>query len=220
MKSNKIVAIVLAIALAASCMLLLAACAKTPQKDSYTVTSNHHDGTGSKRLLDVGAGYAALNWQPVRAGFVLAGWCTDKDCTDSYDFEMGVYADTELYAKWIVQAEARTVAIDANYGGARRYRPVIVRDGDKLSPEQMPVIDKIGMVLEGWYTDSACQNKYDFNAAVSKDITLYANFTFNDKIARYTAAEAAQIDGVKEGDIKFEDITLGIYCKKIGRAHV
>lgn len=216
MKSNKIVAIVLAIALVASCMLLLAACAKTPQKDSYTVTYNLNDGTGSKRLLDVGAGYAALNWQPVRAGFVLAGWCTDKDCTDSYDFEMGVYADTELYAKWIVQAEARTVAIDANYGGARRYRPVIVRDGDKLSPEQMPVIDKIGMVLEGWYTDSACQNKYDFNAAVSKDITLYANFTFNDKIARYTAAEAAQIDGVKEGDIKFEDITLGIYCKKSG----
>lgn len=216
MKSKKITAIVLAMALAAACMLLLVACAKPAPKDSYTVTYNLNDGTGDKRTLTVAAGYAASDWQPVRAGFVLADWCTDKDCTKPYDFEMGVYADIELYANWIAQAEARTIAIDANYGGARHYRSVIVRDGDKLSQEQMPAINKIGMVLEGWYTDAACQTKYDFNAAVTKDMTLYANYAFNDKIARYTAAEAAQIDGVKEGDIKFEDITLGIYCKKSG----
>ena len=216
MKSKKITAIVLAMALAAACMLLLVACAKPAPKDSYTVTYNLNDGTGDKRTLTVAAGYAASDWQPVRAGFVLADWCTDKDCTKPYDFEMGVFADTELYANWIAQAEARTIAVDANYGGARHYRSVIVRDGDKLSQEQMPAINKIGMVLEGWYTDAACQTKYDFNAAVTKDMTLYANYAFNDKIARYTAAEAAQIDGVKEGDIKFEDITLGIYCKKSG----
>ncbi len=216
MKSKKITAIVLAMALAAACMLLLVACAKPAPKDSYTVTYNLNDGTGDKRTLTVATGYAASDWQPVRAGFVLADWCTDKDCTKPYDFEMGVYADIELYANWIAQAEARTIAIDANYGGARHYRSVIVRDGDKLSQEQMPAINKIGMVLEGWYTDAACQTKYDFNAAVTKDMTLYANYAFNDKIARYTAAEAAQIDGVKEGDIKFEDITLGIYCKKSG----
>ena len=216
MKSKKITAIVLAMALAAACMLLLVACAKPAPKDSYTVTYNLNDGTGDKRTLTVAAGYAASDWQPVRAGFVLADWCTDKDCTKPYDFEMGVYADIELYANWIAQAEARTIAIDANYGGARHYRSVIVRDGDKLSQEQMPTINKIGMVLEGWYTDAACQTKYDFNAAVTNDMTLYANYAFNDKIARYTAAEAAQIDGVKEGDIKFEDITLGIYCKKSG----
>ncbi len=216
MKSKKITAIVLAMALAAACMLLLVACAKPAPKDSYTVTYKLNDGTGDKRTLTVATGYAASDWQPVRAGFVLADWCTDKDCTKPYDFEMGVYADIELYANWIAQAEARTIAIDANYGGARHYRSVIVRDGDKLSQEQMPAINKIGMVLEGWYTDAACQTKYDFNAAVTKDMTLYANYAFNDKIARYTAAEAAQIDGVKEGDIKFEDITLGIYCKKSG----
>ena len=216
MKFNKTLAVVLAIALAAACMLLLVACAKPTPQDSYTVTYNLNDGTGDKRSLVVATGYAATDWQPVRAGYVLAGWCTDKDCAKPYDFEMGVFADTELYANWIAQAEARTIAVDANYGGARHYRSVIVRDGDKLSQEQMPAINKIGMVLEGWYTDAACQTKYDFNAAVTKDMTLYANYAFNDKIARYTAAEAAQIDGVKEGDIKFEDITLGIYCKKSG----
>ena len=216
MKSNKIVATVLVIALAAACMLLLFACAKPAQKDSYTVTYNLNDGTGDKRALTVATGYAATDWQPVRAGFVLVNWCTDKNCATPYDFEQGVYADTELYANWMAQAEARTVAVDANYGGARHYRSVIVRDGEKLSEEQMPEINKFGMVLEGWYTDAACKNKYDFNSAVTKDMTLYANYSYNGKIARYSASEAAQIEGVKEGDIKFEDVELEIYCKKGG----
>ncbi|MBO7463566.1 MAG: InlB B-repeat-containing protein, partial [Bacteroidales bacterium] len=31
-------------------------------------------------------------------------------------------------------------------------------------------------VFNGWYTDAACKNKYDFNRGVTKDMTLYAKY--------------------------------------------
>ena len=213
MKINKIFSWVLALCIITASILLVA-CSKPAPKDSYTVTYNLNDGTGDKRSLVVETGYAANEWQPVRNGFVLVNWCTDSDCTKPYNFENGVYADIDLYANWMAEAEARTVSVSANYGGSRLYGDIIVRDGDKLSVEQMPKINKIGMDLEGWYTDKECTSKYDFNSAVTKDMTLYANYVYNDKIARYT--EDDPTIGVKKGDIIFEDISIGIYCKKSG----
>jgi uncharacterized repeat protein (TIGR02543 family) len=31
-------------------------------------------------------------------------------------------------------------------------------------------------VLEGWYTDSACRNRFDFSTPVTERLTLYANW--------------------------------------------
>lgn len=214
MKLNKIFAWVLAVAMITASIMLVACKQPTTPKDSYTVTYNLNDGTSDKRSLVVATGYAANEWKPVRNGYVLANWCTDKACAKPYDFEMGVYADIELYANWIAQGEARTISVSANYGGSRLYDDIIVRDGSKLSEDQMPKINKIGMDLEGWYTDKECTSKYDFNATVTGNMTLYANYQYNDKIARYT--EDNETLGVKAGDIKFEDITIGIYCKQSG----
>lgn len=213
MKLNKTFAFVLVVCLALASVLLVACTDITP-KDKYTVTYNLNDNTGDTRSLVVDTGYAATNWQPVRNGFVFANWYTDKECTNLYDFENGVYSDITLYANWIIQGEARTISVSANYGGSRLYNDIIVRDGEKLSANQMPKINKIGMDLEGWYTDKQCTSKYDFNAAVTADMTLYANYVYNDKIARY--AEDDEANGIKAGDIKFEDVSIGIYCKKSG----
>lgn len=234
MKTKKILALVLALLMALSCFALIACNPETPDtpdnpdnpdtpdnpdvpsKSAFTVTYNLNDGTTSKRTLAVDKGYGAIEWQAVREDYDLIGWFTDKDCTQAYDFSKGVTEDLQLYAKWAISAAVRKVSIDANYGGARKYSAIKVVEGDKLTVEQLPKIEKRGMDIEGWYKDAACTQAYNFETPVTANFTLYPKYVYNNKIARYTAEEAAQIDGVSEGDIKFEDITVGVYCKGSG----
>ncbi len=37
---------------------------------------------------------------PTKTGYTFAGWFTDKDCTNAYDFTSPVTSDITLYAKW------------------------------------------------------------------------------------------------------------------------
>ena len=56
--------------------------------------------------------------------------------------------------------------------GEETIGTVTVTDGDKLD---IPDYVKFGNVVEGWYTDKACEGgKWDFTTTVTDDITLYA----------------------------------------------
>ena len=50
-----------------------------------------------------------------------------------------------------------------------------VEDGKRAAEPTAP--SEKGYVFEGWYTDSACTTKYDFNSFVKSNITLYAKWT-------------------------------------------
>lgn len=53
---------------------------------------------------------------PVREGYVFAGWYTDSECTEPYDFTMPVEESLTLYAKW--EEQHTTWPIYAGAGGA------------------------------------------------------------------------------------------------------
>ena len=52
-----------------------------------------------------------------------------------------------------------------------------VADGNKVSQPAEPVQD--GYTFNGWYTNSALTNKYDFDTPVTSDLDLYAKWTKN-----------------------------------------
>ena len=53
----------------------------------------------------------------------------------------------------------------------------IVNSGEQAPKPADPTAE--GYTFGGWYTDAACTDAYDFNAAVPADITLYAQWTAN-----------------------------------------
>ena len=63
-------------------------------------------GEGSKVDFQTTAanGSIAKPADPTREGYTFAGWYTDEDCTEAYDFSVAVTADMTLYAKWIKNA--------------------------------------------------------------------------------------------------------------------
>lgn len=65
------------------------------------------------------------------------------------------------------------VTYELNYDGAEA-REISVTEGTKATQWRA---SRDGYELEGWYTDEACTQPYDFTQAVTGDCTLYAKWT-------------------------------------------
>ncbi len=209
MKYKKIIAATLGLSMTFSTAAVSACGNKSESQDSYLIVYNLNYGSEETRELSVPRGYAGIEWSPRREGYDLLGWYTDEACTKPYDFSKGVYSDLVLYAGWDVAKAVYTVSIDGNYAGVKSYSSLSVTEGSLVEEAKLPDVYKFGMELEGWYTDAACTHKYDFAKPVTSDFTLYANYVFNDEIERYDEDDPE--NGVKAGDIKFEDLTLNVW---------
>ena len=66
----------------------------------YTVTFDSNGGSSvAKQTVDSGKKISEPA-DPTREGYEFAGWYTDKDLTDAYDFDTAVRKSFTLYAKW------------------------------------------------------------------------------------------------------------------------
>ena len=111
-------------------------------------------------------------------GYVIAGWYTDPECTEEYDFTEPVMGDMTLYAKW--DAKQLSVTFDDGVDGNEDVVST-VDYGEPVAEPADPVRE--GYDFAGWYTDEACTVAYDFAAPVEGDMTLYAKW--NQTVAMY-----------------------------------
>lgn len=159
--------------------LPLTACGTSEHLDAaYEVTYVLNDGSQSQRTVSVVTGATAVDWEPYRAGYVLKGWYTDEAHTQEFDFSARIGQNVTLYALWEKEADKFAVTFNGNTLGSGVLSEIAVRDGDKVNTSKIPVVSKIGFNFEGWYSDKACTDKWNFETdVVTEDITLYANYT-------------------------------------------
>ena len=71
-----------------------------------TVTFNYGDAgiDDTRQVVDTGK-TVSKPADPTREGYDFAGWYTDAECTQPYDFATPVTGDMTLYAKWIQDEE-------------------------------------------------------------------------------------------------------------------
>jgi|GEM_PF-1149734 len=138
-------------------------------KVERVVTFNSNGGSlvDSQRLAN---GETAYYMESTKQGYTFLGWYTDEQLTNEYDFDTPVTNSITLYAKWIQQE--MTVTFDS-MGGSDVAEDYPKWGGIVAEPE-VPVRE--GYNFLGWYTDSECTTKYNFNTPVKKDITLYAKW--------------------------------------------
>ncbi|MCQ2549263.1 MAG: InlB B-repeat-containing protein [Lachnospiraceae bacterium] len=155
--------------------------------DTYTVTfhaNGHGTAPASQTVLD---GYkAAKPADPTASGWTFGGWYKDSACTETlkYDFNTPVKANLDLYAKWTQNGNpptppvpvTHTVSFNMN-GHGTQVPYQTVADGNKATEPVAPTAS--GYTFGGWYTDTALTAAYDFNSAVTADLTLYAKWTQN-----------------------------------------
>lgn len=97
----------------------------------------------------------------------VIGWYTDAQLLNLYDFSTPVESDLTLHAKWA----ARTYTVSFDSHGGTEVKDQTVAYGNTATKPTDPKRD--GYVFEGWKTSKGI---YDFNTAVTGDITLKASW--------------------------------------------
>ena len=89
---------------------------------------------------------------------------------------VGQVDDVMFYANGVTPTAKHQVTFNSMGGSA--VEAVVVADGQTVAQPEAPVMD--GYTFGGWYTDENCTTAYDFDVAVTADITLYAKWTANE----------------------------------------
>lgn len=118
---------------------------------------------------------------PEKEGYVFAGWYTNVDLTDKYNFDLPVTADLKLYAKFEESVAVETQTVTFMKDAETLFDTSVVKKGNTVGVPAEPTND--GYSFAGWYTDVKCTTAYDFNLPVNTDITLYAKW-----LVKYTVS--------------------------------
>ena len=89
---------------------------------------------------------------------------------------VGQVDDVMFYANGVTPTAKHQVTF--NSMGGSDVEAVVVADGQTVAQPEAPVME--GYTFAGWYTDENCTTAYDFDTAVTADITLYAKWTANE----------------------------------------
>jgi len=111
---------------------------------------------------------------PVRSGYRFEGWFTQASGGSRYVFTSAVTGDLTLYARW---TRLYVITFNLNYTGAPTPTTIAVAEGEMVPQELAPATTGYeGFLFDGWHTDILTSSLYDFSAAVSGDLTLYAHW--------------------------------------------
>ena len=129
-----------------------------------------NEGTKTTETIAKGDKLTAPTTQ-TKEGYRFDGWYYDNNGGKAkwgFDADIVTRAMT-LTAKWV---QTYTVAFDTNGGSA--VDPVTVDAGSTVTKPADPT--KSGYTFGGWYTENTYENPYDFHAAVTGSLTLYAKW--------------------------------------------
>ena len=126
---------------------------------------------------------------------------------------VGQVDDVMFYANGVTPTAKHQVTF--NSMGGSDVEAVVVADGQTVAQPEAPVME--GYTFGGWYTDENCTTAYDFDAAVTADITLYAKWTANEP-ADTTMMKAVYDKAVKEDYSNLIDSAKAYYEKALADA--
>ena len=118
---------------------------------------------------------------PEKEGYIFAGWYTDSEFKEPYNFDSSVTNNLKLYAKFEESAAVETQTVTFMKDAETLFDTSVVKKGNTVGVPAEPTND--GYSFAGWYTDVKCTTAYDFNLPVNTDITLYAKW-----LAKYTVS--------------------------------
>ena len=151
---------------------------------------------------------------PVRKKYRFGGWYKDTAYTVEYDFTTEVTANITLYAKWMLQV----ATITYNSKNGSQVIPQEITVGEKTQPPTAPT--RSGYAFDFWCIDYECTTEFNFDTAITENITLYAawkrtcNVIFNTAGGSAVATQVVIIGALAVYPItpKKENYTFAYWC--------
>ena len=110
---------------------------------------------------------------PKADGYRFEGWYTQENGGEPFDFNQEITEDVKVYAHWSKVETNHTVYF--NCGGKAEGSTKVVQNGEKVTPPANPKAD--GYRFEGWYTQENGGELFNFNQAITEDVTVYAHWS-------------------------------------------
>ena len=132
--------------------------------------------------------------ETTRDGFTFLGWYvkTSDDADKPADSTVNAYttfnSNTTLVAKWRENAGGGDTPDTSDWCLVTYKSEDLVVDYQKVAQGKTTSHDKIereGYKFTGWYTDKSCKNEYNFDTAVTTDITLYAGWDIKSYTVKF-----------------------------------
>ena len=162
-----------------------------------TVTFNSKNGSRvASQEVTIGE-KATVPTAPTRNGYIFKEWCTDYAATQSYDFETPVTGDMTLYAAWTTVA---VVTFNANGGSAVESQTVQI-NGKAVYPITPT---RENYIFSCWCSDSSLTTVFDFNTAITADITLYAKWVQISNTVTFRSNGGSSVSS--------QDVMIGSYA--------
>lgn len=125
--------------------------------------------------------YATRPADPTLDLYAFRGWYTSTSYSEESRFDFAntpITGDVVLYAKWV---RSFTVQFATGEGGSA----IASQQVDWGTPATRPTTDptRPGFVFNGWYSDEACTNPYEFATLIYDNRTIYAGW-----LAEYTVS--------------------------------
>ena len=157
--------------------------------NNYTVSFNSSGGsTITSQHIDYNSMTIEPATPPIKTGYTFAGWYSDIDLINAYNFMTLVTADITLYAKWTINSY--TVSFNSN-GGSTVDLQHINYNGAAVQPDNPT---RVGYTFVGWCSDVGLTSIYNFMTLVTADITLYAKWTINSYTASFESNGGSAVD--------------------------
>lgn len=195
-----------------------------------------HTNYAENSLLFEPSGSTNLLIEPVKTGYTLAGWYTDRkeiqseegqeskyefDAQDRWDFNVDrVQEDITLYARWVNQAKA-------NYINAETGEIVFSKDVTATSPLSslstaiLNMVSEPGYTFQGYFHDNLKEeidfDKYGYAPLLPSDQELYDQLAeeFPQNILPYQEENHKESDEEIDGDLP-EENTNWEFLMKLG----
>ena len=150
-----------------------------------------------------------------RSSYTFKGWTLQKNSGAilTLDEILALKVDTTVYASWSYNGGGGwgggggggttyyTVTFESNGGSAVSSQSIA--SGNKVTKPADPTKD--GFTFLGWFSDKDCKEAYDFNAKVSKSMTLYAGWRENtvqeNVFGLLTSDHVDYVDGYPSGSV-------------------
>ena len=192
-KRLKVLALCLSLAIFAA--LPLSACSQSSGDTDgpndtvhYTVTFSAGDvgndevtGMPAAASVQSGQKVARPAAEPSREGYAFDDWYTAAAGGEAFDFDSAITQNTTIYAQWTPEqtpAATVTVAFDGNAGTDEvtgMPAAASVEIGQKAArPSTEP--SREGYLFRGWFSSDQGGQVFDFDAAITENTTVYAQW--------------------------------------------
>ena len=137
----------------------------------YTVTFDSNGGSLVSSQTVKSGGLVSKPSNPTKSGYTFDGWYSNSSLTNKWNFNTDVVTyNMTLYAKWIENSVETYYTVTFNSNGGTSVSSQKVKKGELVSKPSSPT--RSGYTFDGWYSDSALTDKWDFAADVVTSITF------------------------------------------------